>query len=214
MISCFAFEMLADDLRRAALEDVVLEAVELVAHLAEHRERGVDVRVDDLVEQVARALREVLLTEVLSRLESLEHRAERRQGRIGKGDQVIGPDEEVELRGEQPAGRLLEDRELEDDEDVVVVGVELRALVPRVDVLEVERVEVEVLLEPLAVGETGLFDVDPAEAAALDDLRIGGRLYVAGQDRAARDATAKARAWERQVRHRLGGFMVGVPAQS
>ncbi len=32
-------------------------------------------------------------------------------------------------------------------------------------------------------------------------------LYVAGQDRTARDATAKARAWERQVRHRLGGFI-------
>ena len=103
-------------------------------------------------------------------------------------------------------GRLLEDREVQDDEDVVVVRVELRALVAGVDVLEVERVELEVLLEPLAVGQAGLFDVDPAEAGGLDDLRVGD-LYVAGQDRATRDATAEARAWERQVRHRLGGFI-------
>ena len=39
----------ADDLARAALKDVVLEPVELVAHLAQHREGGVDVGVDDPV---------------------------------------------------------------------------------------------------------------------------------------------------------------------
>jgi hypothetical protein len=63
-------------------------------------------------------------------------------------------------------GRLLEEREVQDDEDVVVVRVELGALVARVDVLVVEGVEVESLLEPVAVGQAGLFDVDPAEAAA------------------------------------------------
>jgi len=62
---------------------------------------------------------------------------------------------------------------VEDDEDVVVVGVELRALVARVDVLEVERVEVEMLLEPFAVRQARLFDVDPAEAA-----RLGGFMMV------------------------------------
>ena len=96
---------------------------------------------------------------------------------------------------------------MQDDEDVVVVGVELGALVPGVDVLVVEGVEVEALLEPLAVGQSGLFDVDPAEAGGLDDLGIR-YLYLAGQqDTAGRDGTAKSRARERQGRHRLGGFI-------
>ena len=96
---------------------------------------------------------------------------------------------------------------MQDDEDVVVVRVELRALVARVDVLVVEGVEVEALLEPLAVGQSGLFDVDPAEACGLDDLRLGD-VYLAGQqDTAGRDGTAKSRARERQGRHRLGGFI-------
>ena len=43
----------ANDLRGAALEDVLLDALELVPDLAQHRERGVDALVDDLVEQVA-----------------------------------------------------------------------------------------------------------------------------------------------------------------
>ena len=66
MISCFAFERSRTIVADSALEDVVLEPVELVAHLAEHRERGVDVGVDDPVQQVARALREGLLAEVLA----------------------------------------------------------------------------------------------------------------------------------------------------
>jgi hypothetical protein len=68
-------------------------------------------------------------------------------------------------------------------------------------------VEVEALLEPLTVGQSGLFDVDPAEAGGLDDLGIR-YLYLAGQqDTAGRDGTAKSRARERQGRHRLGGFI-------
>ena len=131
--------------------------------------------------------------------------------RVREGDQVVGPDEEVELGGEQTTGRLLEDREVEDDEDVVVIRVELRALVARVDVLEIERVEIEVLLEPFAMRQARLFDVDPAEPARLDDRRFGC-LYVSGQDRtAARRGAAQQRAWKRQVGHRLGGFMVVVP---
>ena len=186
MISCLAFEIARTISRRAPLEDVVLELVELVAHLAEHRERGVDVRVDDLVEQVARALREGRLAELLARLHPLEHRLERRQRDLAERDQVVGADEQVELRGQQPAGRLLERREVEDDEEVVVVRVELRALVARVDVFPVERVEVVVLLEPLAVGEAGIVDVDPAETGGLDDARVvylggAGRVEIVGR---------------------------------
>jgi hypothetical protein len=46
-------------------------------------------------------------------------------------------------------------REVQHDEQVVVVLVDLRALVARADVLVVERVELEVLLEPRAVDRRG-----------------------------------------------------------
>ncbi len=74
--------------------------------------------------------------------------------------------------GVQAADLLVEHREVEDDEEVVVVDVDLRALVARADVLVVERVELEVLLEPRLVDGPGTLDVDPAQAFALDDLYV------------------------------------------
>ena len=65
---------------------------------------------------------------------------------------------------------LVEAREVQHDEQVVVVLVDLRALVARADVLVVERVEVEVLLEPRPVDGARALDVDPAQAGRLDDL--------------------------------------------
>ena len=69
--------------------------------------------------------------------------------------------------------RLVEHREVQDDEEVVVVLVDLRALVARGDVLVVEGVELEVLLEPGAVDRAGPLDVDPAQPVGLDDLDVG-----------------------------------------
>jgi len=68
---------------------------------------------------------------------------------------------------------------VQNDEEVVVVLVDLRPLVARQDVLEVEGVEVEVLLEPGALERRGALDVDPAEPLAGDGLDVGlalGRL--------------------------------------
>ena len=65
MISCFDVRDVADDLVGAALEDVVLERVELVPDLVEDREAVVEQVVEHLVEQAARALREELLAEGL-----------------------------------------------------------------------------------------------------------------------------------------------------
>ena len=160
----------AHDLGRAALEDVLLDPLELVADLAQHRERGVDAVVDDLVEQVARALGEVLLAQLLVRPAALEQVLDRLQRLVGQRDQVVRADEEVELGGVEPGDRLVVAREVQDDEQVVVVLVDLRALVAREDVLVVERVELEALLEPGAVDLARALDVDPAEAGGLDDL--------------------------------------------
>jgi hypothetical protein len=61
---------------------------------------------------------------------------------------------------------------VQDDEEVVGELVDLRPLVARGDVLVGERVELEVLLEPGAVERSGALDVDPAQAAVLDDLYV------------------------------------------
>ena len=170
MISCLALEMSRTISVGAALEDVLLDPLQLVADLAQHRERRVHAVVDDLVEQVAGALGEVLLAQLLVRPAALEQVLDRLQRLVGQRDQVVRPDEEVELGGVEPGDRLVVAREVQDDEQVVVVLVDLRALVAREDVLVVERVELEPLLEPGAVHLPRALDVDPAEAGGLDDL--------------------------------------------
>src|SRR3954447_164610 len=190
----------ADDLLRASFEDVVLEAVELVAHLAEHREAVVERVVDDLVEQVARPVAEQVLTRLLGAAAALEEVLDRLQWDVREGDQVVGPDEDVQLARVEPADRLVEHREVKDDEEVLLVGVDLRPLVARADVLVVERVEVEVLLEPGELERTGALDVDPAQAAVLDDLdaRLSGCLSGVTVDGGARCASQP---WLGKVRH-------------
>jgi hypothetical protein len=90
---------------------------------------------------------------------------------------------------------------VENDEEVVVVLVDLRALVARADVLVVERVELEVLLEPGAVDRPGALDVDPAKAVALDglyarlSLRRGLRAVDTRPSRAPETGLRKARQW-------------------
>src|SRR6476469_8583658 len=171
-------EVAHDLRRRVALEDVLLQALELVAHLAQHRERGVHGVVDDLVEQVARALAEQPVADVLARAAALEQVLERLDRLVGQRDHEVGPDEDVELGRVQAPDALVEGREVQHDEQVVVVLVDLRALIAAEDVLVVEVVEVEVLLEPRAVGERGALDVDPAQRrrafdGRLDDLDVG-----------------------------------------
>jgi hypothetical protein len=83
---------------------------------------------------------------------------------------------------------------VEHDEQIAVVLVDLGALVAREDVLVVQRVEVEVLLQPGAVAGPGALDVDPPQAVGLDGLDVGGlRLGRAGWDVAAgTDLSTKA----------------------
>ena len=173
----------AHDLGLLVLEDVLLDALELVAHLAQHRERGVDGVVDDLVEQVAGALGEQALAQLLARPHAVEQVGDRLQVLVGQRDQVVGADEDVDLGGVQARDGLVVAREVQHDEHVVVVLVDLRALVAREDVLVVERVEVEALLEPGLVGRPRALDVDPAQPRRLDDLGAGLLALRRGRDR-------------------------------
>src|SRR4051794_21549472 len=161
---------IAYDLLRAPLEDVVLERVELVADLAQHREAVVEAVVDEAVEQVARAAREELFAQLLLGPTALEQVLNRLQGLVGDRHHIAGPDEEVELARAQSPGGGIEDREVKDDEEVVVIDVDLRPLVAREHVLEVEGVEVEVLLQPGSLQCARTLDVDPAQAGGVDLL--------------------------------------------
>ena len=192
----------AHDLGGVALEDVLLDALELVAHLAQHRERGVHAVVDDLVEQVAGALGEQLVAQLLVGAAALEQVLDGLQRLVGQRDQVVGPDEQVELGGVQARDGLVVAREVQDDEQVVVVLVDLRALVAREDVLVVEGVELEALLEPRLVDGARALDVDPAQAGRLDDLDT--RLLALRLARLQSGACARGATTERalgQARH-------------
>src|SRR5881397_72666 len=164
----------AHDVGRAPLEDVALEVLELVADLAQHRERRVHAAVDDPVEQVARSAGEERLADLLAGPAALEDVLQRVELLVGQRDDVVRTDEDVELGRVQPPDGLVVLREVQDDEQVVLVLVDLRALVAREDVLVVEGMEVEVLLEPDAVDRPRALDVDPAQAVGLDGLDVGG----------------------------------------
>ena len=202
----------ADDVLGAALEDLVLERVELVADLAQHREAVVEAVVDDPVQQVAGAAREELLAQLLLLAAALEQVLDRLQRRVRDRDQEVAADEDVELAGVEPPDLAVEDREVQDDEQVVVVLVDLRPLVAREHVLEVEGVEVELLLEPGGLERRRALDVDPAQARALDGLDLGAalaRLSAARRDR--RRAGGAAWAWEgsASVLVSLGSSLIG-----
>src|SRR3712207_8857699 len=59
---------------------------------------------------------------------------------VCSSDLVVGPDERVELGGAQAPDGLVEAREVQDDEEVALVLVDLRALVAREDRSEERRV--------------------------------------------------------------------------
>src|ERR1044072_5838895 len=99
----------AHDLLGTTLEDVVLERVELVADLAQHREAVVEAVVDEAVEQVPRPAREELLAQLLLGRAALEEVLARLQRLVGDRDDVAGTDEEIELAGAEPARGGIED---------------------------------------------------------------------------------------------------------
>ena len=92
-----------------------------------------------------------------------------------------------ELRRLQPPRALVEAREVQDDEAVVVVLVDLRALPPpRQHVLEVQRVEARSARPATAVSSGGRgLDVQPGEAVRLQPLDVRpGALRRRRRDRA------------------------------
>jgi hypothetical protein len=156
----------------------------------------------------------VLLPQFLLGAAALEQVLDRLEPLVGDRDQVVGADEDVELSCVQAPDRAIEDREVQDDEQVVGVLVDLRALVARQDVLEVEGMEPELLLEPSTLERRGALDVDPAQPLGGDRLDLGLALLWL---RRGRDEMAgpgqPSQPWLREVRHRLTSRSVARPSR-
>jgi len=101
---------------------------------------------------------------------ALEEVLDRLERGVRDRDDEVTPYEQVELACIEPADGTVEDGEVKDDEEVVRVLVDLRPLIARENILEIKRVEVEVLGEPGGLELTRALDVDPAKAAAVDYL--------------------------------------------
>ena len=111
------------------------------------------------------------------RLAACEQPRDGQQLAVRDRDEVVLPDEQVELGGVEPLDRLVVDGEVEDREEValLVVVVDLRTLALRDDVLDVERMPAEALGERRRRLHVGGDDVDPGETASaeLADERAG-----------------------------------------
>ena len=171
-----------DDLLRAAVLDVVLDRVELVGDLVEDREAVVEEIVEHLVEESARPFAEQLLTEALVLLHPVEEARHWEELDVGDRDQVVGPEEEVELAGVQALDVLVVRREVEDAEEVAVIEVvvDFRPLTLREDVLDVERMPAEAFTERIdRLRVDRWVEVDPGEAvgAELSDAWFRARGY-------------------------------------
>ena len=153
-----------------------------MADLVEDREAVVEEVVEHLVEQAAGALREQLLAERLVLLAAVEEPRHRQQLDARQRHEVVGADEDVELGGVQALDRAVVDREVEDAEEVALVGVvvDLRPLALRHHVLDVERMPAETVGELLRVRQRRRVEVDPGEAGGAE---LSGRRRTAPRRR-------------------------------
>ncbi len=160
-----------DDLLAPPVFDVVLDRVELVGDLVEDREAVVEEVVEDFVQQPPRALLEQLVPEALVLLDAREETRNWEQVDVRDRDEVVGPEEDVELARVQPLDALVVRRKVEDAEEITLVGVvvDLRPLALREDVLDVERMPAEALAK--AVDRFRIdrgIEVDPGEAVGAE----------------------------------------------
>ena len=156
----------ADHLVETLVVDVVLDRVELVRDLVEDREAVVEEVVQDLVQQSPGAASEQLASQLLVLLAPREETGDWVQLAVRDRDDVVVPDEDVELGGVQPLDGLVVDGEVEDREEVtlVLVVVDLRALTLRDDVLHVQWMPAEALGELLGGRDVGRDDMSPGQS--------------------------------------------------
>ena len=129
-----------------------------------------------MVEQVAGALAKQLVSQRLVFLAAAKQPRHRQQLDGRQGDQVIVPDERVELGGIQALDVLVVDREVQHREEVALLGVlvDLGPLALREHVLEIERVPTESLLERRRLLGGRCIEMNPGQPVGreLGDARL------------------------------------------
>ena len=179
-------------------EHVVLDRVELVRDLVEDRKAVVEKIVEHLVEQAARPFREELSAELRVLGAALEEARHRQQLDARQRNEVVGPEEEVELRRVQALDRLVVDGEVQDGEEILRIVVDLRPLASREHVLDVQRVPVESLRERLRLLELRRVELDPGQAVFVKLSQAGAGASDGLRGRRARWCSPDARqAWHR-----------------
>ena len=150
-------------------EEVALELVQLDVEAVENRKEAVDEAVDDTVQ----GERRIPKVDAAGRAALLE---------LVQGGSVVSVDGDQEaLRVEAvhlDQAVVVRRPPVDDEEDVVAVGLELRALAEVLRVLDRQWMELERLPEDLEVRIVGLLEVEPEELARaqvlLDRRPVGG----------------------------------------
>ena len=120
---------------RRTLQDLVLELVDAVVESAEHREERVDLAVDDHVQE------DDLRRDVPHRVAPVDAPVDVDQGRarfVVHGDDAVGQEEDVQLRGPGPLGGGTVDDEVGE----VIELVDLRSLAEVLGILDRQGVQV------------------------------------------------------------------------
>src|SRR5919201_4395412 len=177
---------------RVAVDDHRFDELDAVAEAVEDVEVRVDDRVEDRVQQKSRAFDLRFAKALLDLLQ----RGER--ALVDRDDRVV-LEEDAELNLGYDVGTLLLEP-VHDDEVMVVVLVDLRALVPVLRVLDRERVEVKLRRRELELLALRIGDVEPAGMLAAHLRQLIRRLRG---DRM-RLFDEKARRHEARIRARSG----------
>ena len=150
---------LVEELAAGLVDERVLERIDPLAELLHDEEIVVDDRVD---EGIGQEVRPELADAALGAADPLAHRAEAVPGRLLERQDEIGADDEAELVGPDIRHIRVALDHPQDDEDGVPQVLDLRPLGRRHDILEDERVDVELRAE-LADDRrvVNAVDVDP-----------------------------------------------------
>ena len=94
-------------------------------------------------------------------------------------DHVVGTDEKIDFAGAGDFLAGVPEREVQDEEEVVIVLIQLGTFFGAADVFQVERVDVRVaVVQRFDIGGAGMDDVNPGEVVVGDESGGHGRIIA------------------------------------
>jgi hypothetical protein len=155
---------LLHDLAHVLVEHVLFNGANLAVHFAQHGKVVVHHRVQDHVQQPPCAAPHLLAPRHAIVLAGGEEGVQSLETPIVDGDQKTCPDEEVHLAGARHLARLVVDRKVHDDKEIVVILVDLRPLNLTENVLQIQGMKGIVLAQIGHILGCGILDVYPGQA--------------------------------------------------